>query len=109
MSVNAEKGHDIWVLFNKLDEETKCRVMEHYLSQQKEESKDTLLEKIEEHKSAFVDWRYPYEDSQCLKCSPAFLYSFAYGLNTFIEQNYHFERNDNGWLKADGVIKFKAQ
>ena len=96
---NSASGHNLEALYNQLPEGLKDQVISRYISQNQEETIDSLNEKMNAHKRVFVDWRYAFEGQNDQECSPSFLYSFAYSLSTFVEDNYDFERNDNGWLK----------
>ena len=103
------KDHDLESLFNQLPGDIREAFIAHYLSQNPDETEVSLLKKISQHKGIFVDWRYAYESSKILECSPSFLYQLAYALSTYTEQSYKFKRNDNGWLKGRICVKHQAQ
>ncbi len=92
------KSHDWEELFKKLPPEVSKSVVADFLSQNRGETEDSLNTELVNHKKIFVGWRYAFESKDPLECKPCFLYSLAFCLNTFIEKNYDFERNDNGWL-----------
>ena len=92
-------NHNLEELFKKLSPEKRDLLVEIYLSQNQDVTREELIKNINDHKNVFVTWRYAYE-KEVVFCSPSFLYSLAYCLISFIENNYEFERNDNGWLKA---------
>ena len=98
----VQQVHDLKSLFERIPKDLSSRVVEHFLEKNKEETLETLTENIAIHKNIFVDWRYAYEKFN-LECSPSFLYSFAFCLNAYIEDNYKFERNQNGWLKVGNI------
>lgn len=95
---SVAKGHHIDSLYNELPDDIRDKLIAHYLSENPGETEKSLNENIVKHRNIFVDWRYAFESSDPLECSPDFLYSFAYSLSTFVEQNYEFEKNGNGWL-----------
>jgi hypothetical protein len=94
------QGHNLKILFEKLPSELLNRIFDHFLTQNLGETKDSLNTNLENHKKIFVNWRYAFESIDPLECSPSFLYSLAFSLNTFIQNNYEFERNNNGWLSV---------
>ncbi len=98
---DAGHGHNLEVLFEKLPKELLNRIVDQFLAQNPDENRDSLNTNLSNHKNIFVNWRYAFENTNLLECSPNFLYSLAYSLNTFIEENYDFERNDNGWLTVE--------
>lgn len=96
----AVVGHNIHDLFQKIGVATKESVMSYFLTQNPDCKEGDLLRQLGEHESIFVDWRYAYESQSDIYCSPSFLFALAYCLNTYIESNFKFERNQNGWLKS---------
>jgi len=97
---DAGHGHNLEDLFNKLPEELLNRIVDQFIAQNPDENRDSLNTNLSNHKKIFVNWRYAFENTNPQECSPSFLYSLAYSLNTFIEENYDFERNGNGWLSV---------
>lgn len=96
----AVVGHNIDDLFQKIGVTTKKSITSHFLTQNQAYNESELLHQLSEHKIIFVNWRYAYESQSDISCSPSFLFAFAYCLNTYIESNFKFERNQNGWLKS---------
>jgi len=94
----AKTGHHLDILYGALPELTRNAFELHAEKVHGREFVDSLESELREHAAIFVSWRYAYEQGGELKCSPSFLYSLAFALNTFIEDTYQFERNDNAWL-----------
>lgn len=94
----AQTGHRLDVLYGALPKLTKDAFELYAEKVHGREFVDSFPSELREHADVFVSWRYAYEQGGELKCSPSFLYSLAFVLNTFIEDTYLFERNDNAWL-----------
>lgn len=94
----AQTGHSLDVLYGELPEPTRKAFKLHAEKAHGQEFADSLESELQKHADVFVWWRYAYEQGGELKCSPSFLYTLAFALSTFIEESYHFERNDNAWL-----------
>lgn len=97
----AAKGHRLDAIFNGLPQQVRQRIELHVEAELGEEFVSGLTTELQKHSDIFVAWRYAYESGSGLECSPSFLYSFAHCLSIFVEKNYLFERNDNGWLVLD--------
>lgn len=94
----AQAGHCLDVLYRALPEPVKTAFKLHAEKDHGQEFVGALESQIQAHADVFVSWRYAYEKGGELECSPSFLYSLAFSLNTFIEDNYQFERNNNAWM-----------
>jgi hypothetical protein len=93
-------GHNLENLFKKLPLALFNNIADNFLSQNQNETRESFLINLANHKKIFINWRYAFERNDPIECSPSFLYSLAFCLNKYIETNYVFERHDNGWLKV---------
>lgn len=93
-------GHDIFTLFRALPSDLQKSLLEHQV-RFTDFTSEQALSMLEDHRDAFVTWRYPYEKS-LLEVAPAFLFGFALSLSEFLQQTVEIERSDNGWLREDG-------
>lgn len=94
------KNHDLVKLYALLPSTHSSGILAKCILNDVVQNVDELLALIESHKNIFVNWRYAFEQNSELECSPTFLYGLAYSLSIYIEEQYSFARNNNGWLAS---------